>query len=834
MKRALSTFMFVLLLVSTLAFSFNLQSVKASGTIYIRADGNVDPPTAPIQRDGDLYTLTDNITSGSDGIVIERDNIVVDGRGYTVEGTGSGKGMDLSDRSNVTVKNTKITNFWSGIYLSISSGNTVSGNNVAANQYGIYLLSSSDNTLSDNTVEDNSNGISLSNSSDNTFSDNSIIGNLVCGIFLRPSSNNNTLSDNNVTNNNYGIFFSAVSAVDNRIFHNNFIDNTRQVVFYEQSSINIFDDGYPSGGNYWSDYRGADGNGDGIGDTPYTIDAYNRDRCPLMKPWGSTSPPVGNCFVPYKIKVKFAVNDVREMVLDEYLKGVVAAEMSSGWPIEALKAQAVAARTVAVRTTQHNHVKEDVCTDPAHCQAWKPPPYNQDIENAVSQTHNEVITYYGWILKNAMFFAWCNGHTIDSEDKPGLNSKPYLRGVSCSGQKCMQYRAMYNPETCPYLTYGNDISKCNCGLFDEHDPGAGGYYGHRVGMCQEGAKTMAQNGYGYVDIIKHYYTDVDVVTAVTAESRIIAKPQSPVELSISDSQNRVTGLANGSIKSEIPNSEYDEESELVTLFVSNDSYRYTVAGIDLGLYGLIVASATEQGTTVFESDSIPIKANATHQYTIDWDALSRGEEGVTVQVDSDGDGAYEHTFFSGAVLTGDEFTMAMGGPVVESCNSTGTVKDSFDLGDSVYVKGEGYSPSATYDLYVVNATAWSDGKPIPQRIQGTATTITSDVSGNITVTLVWSSPIAFGNYDIVVDVNRDGYYNSSIDALDQSNIQIKAGLLVIPEYWLGTVLGLVACLAAFGLYQLPKRTRRLGPRRSGCSFSKTGMSLSASRNHRSL
>jgi len=61
------------------------------------------------------------------------------------------------------------------------------------------------------------------------------------------------------------------------------VDNTNQV--YMEGSANIWDDGYPSGGNYWSDYSGVDVNGDGIGDTPYIIDADNQDRYPLMHSW---------------------------------------------------------------------------------------------------------------------------------------------------------------------------------------------------------------------------------------------------------------------------------------------------------------------------------------------------------------------------------------------------------------------------------------------------------------------------------------------------------------------------------------------------------------------
>ena len=60
--------------------------MRASGTIYIKTDGSIDPPTAPIQRNGGLYTLTGNITSDSDGIMIERKNMTVDGAGDTVQG----------------------------------------------------------------------------------------------------------------------------------------------------------------------------------------------------------------------------------------------------------------------------------------------------------------------------------------------------------------------------------------------------------------------------------------------------------------------------------------------------------------------------------------------------------------------------------------------------------------------------------------------------------------------------------------------------------------------------------------------------------------------------
>ncbi len=71
-RRTVSAIMLILILTSMLPLAFNIQPVGANGTIYIRADGSVDPPTAPVQRNGDVYTLTGNITTEADGIVVSR------------------------------------------------------------------------------------------------------------------------------------------------------------------------------------------------------------------------------------------------------------------------------------------------------------------------------------------------------------------------------------------------------------------------------------------------------------------------------------------------------------------------------------------------------------------------------------------------------------------------------------------------------------------------------------------------------------------------------------------------------------------------------------------
>jgi parallel beta-helix repeat protein len=192
--------------------------------------------------------------------VIERDNIIVDGAGFTFQGESAPgyNGINLIGRTNVTIENVVIS-YARGISLADSYGNVISGNNIVTN-YG--------------------NAIYLSNSSNNSISRNSITANCGSGILLEYYSSNNVISENNIANNLFVGVKIMPNSMDNNIYHNNFMNNTSQA----SSSVgNVWDDG--SKGNYWNDYsmmypNAVEIDNSGVWNTPYTI-GNDVDNYPL-------------------------------------------------------------------------------------------------------------------------------------------------------------------------------------------------------------------------------------------------------------------------------------------------------------------------------------------------------------------------------------------------------------------------------------------------------------------------------------------------------------------------------------------------------------------------
>ena len=234
-----------LIIILSVAFVsiFEINVVNAQGIIFIRADGSVEG-TDKIQREGDVYTfLEDIVVNGSaiEGIVIEKSNIVFDGAGFTLLGTGDEAGTaGISIRAqNCTVMNFKIENYFSGIVAN-SYNNSIFGNTIKNCRSGIYSLGGY-SIIKYNTFEYNYYSI------DSYYSPN----------------------PNIITNNNFKsyrgeyvmiVYLGAPPTIDN---------------------------------NYWSRYYGRDTNGDGVGDTPHVFEGPNnmQDDNPLMKPVDITVVP---------------------------------------------------------------------------------------------------------------------------------------------------------------------------------------------------------------------------------------------------------------------------------------------------------------------------------------------------------------------------------------------------------------------------------------------------------------------------------------------------------------------------------------------------------------
>lgn len=267
-----------------------------------------------------------------------------------------------------------------------------------------------------------------------------------------------------------------------------------------------------------------------------------------------------------------ATGEVEEIELDTYLYGVVSAEMPASYELEALKAQAVVARTYTVYKIQNKkHENADICDDSTCCQAWISKENRlarweesaresnwQKIEQCVNETKGKIITYNNQPI-NAFFHSNSGGTTELPVNVWGGTDFPYLQVVETAGEEgYSQYASevelsneelieklktkyediqidFNNPEAIQILEY-TDSNRVKTVKFGNHEiSGVEARsifglkstnfeitkednkikfsvrgYGHGVGMSQTGADSMAKQGSNYEDIIHHFYTGVEI------------------------------------------------------------------------------------------------------------------------------------------------------------------------------------------------------------------------------------------------------------------------------------------------------------------------------------
>jgi parallel beta-helix repeat protein len=253
--------------------------------------------------------------------VPSNDVFLLSGSNIRVEGltlTGGRAGVEFSGASQCSVANLITRDNVYAVLVEHASNNKVSTSNLSNNGYGIYLDGSSGNTFSDNEArnergngnalgdgiymrESNSNtivqnvlssnhvyGISLLSSSNNVLGNNSFNANEEFAVRLRDNANNNTFTFNTFSGNAKLAVYSGYSS-GNRFYLNDFVNNPAGILSTNGDIVNstvkyayTYDGGTYSSylGNYYSDYKGADNDRNGIGDTPATTgDAY-----PLVRP----------------------------------------------------------------------------------------------------------------------------------------------------------------------------------------------------------------------------------------------------------------------------------------------------------------------------------------------------------------------------------------------------------------------------------------------------------------------------------------------------------------------------------------------------------------------
>lgn len=302
-KKTASLVMLTLLLTVMLTFTFDIQPVKAT-TIYVPFDYPTIQEAINAASNGDTVIVV--------GMVPFETSIVVN---KSISVRGGGQFLDVID---VVADNASIRWFTAhGLYIAADNVSIYQLNIGSGGWFPYFNAIFLDGANECNILEvsvggiDEGPGIVLRESSNNVIA-NSTIDTIQVGfgaLFL-DSSHNNTIVGNTIRANwDTNIYLKNSSG--NRFFHNRFYTYWANHLAVEgNSSGNVWDAGYPDGGNYWNDYNGTDlysgpyqneTGRDRIGDTPYIIDANNTDNYPLMSPtpWDITGRiqwlPDGTC-----------------------------------------------------------------------------------------------------------------------------------------------------------------------------------------------------------------------------------------------------------------------------------------------------------------------------------------------------------------------------------------------------------------------------------------------------------------------------------------------------------------------------------------------------------
>jgi nitrous oxidase accessory protein NosD len=266
-----------------------LQGENSANTVVVGTGDSVGASVFTITADNvkiSGFTITSvnysAYANDADGILVGGDNCAITGNNIV----GTLTGVFCSLQSSIVILQNNITGNHNGVRFYGGFNNTISTNNITGNAAsGIAIEGYSDN-ITGNILSQNTIGIGLGATYSVIFRNN-MTENSNSGIYLTGS--NDVISANYMANNEYGVYSvpSFGLSSDNTIFHNDFVNNQQNAYSTSPYNIQIWDKGYPQGGNYWSDYSSVYPDAkeianSGIMNLPYSICANNTDNDPLM------------------------------------------------------------------------------------------------------------------------------------------------------------------------------------------------------------------------------------------------------------------------------------------------------------------------------------------------------------------------------------------------------------------------------------------------------------------------------------------------------------------------------------------------------------------------
>ena len=636
---------------------------------------------------------------------------------------------------NITLRDLTLTNNGLGVFFWKTNNSRIENTTTSNGLYGILLQYSNNNTLINSNADSNDYyGIVLQFSSDNNIFNNTIALNKYQGIILYSSDNN-------------------------KIYHNNLIDNYYTPQVYNGGVGNLFDNDYPDGGNYWSDYTGQDiysgsnqdqPGSDKIGDTPYTFTG-GQDRYPFMEENGWLVGP------PQEFWAEIKNADTLRIREAPSLMATMIKILPADWVVHILNTTTTAidgyhwyniqdatdgslgymAGKDATDGTEYLHYDSNRQTEfeeKANYQLTTKTERADKIVESVNHYYNNASAIPSFYSSNdganylsifkennfpeelilAIAAAESGGHNFDNEivnigdsqwgrgimqiDYPntyvgsGSGIRWYKNGQinycrneathDCSNAVC------YSDACRHYYTNAHQgiFSNIKDGLralqekyqYQSVKPVATTTIDNLVitpNDLQKILTTWRYNGFSTstylfntsnkLDNLSLYFPGITYSDPDRLKDKMIAVNQhqerflshSPINLYVIDSSGRITGLTSAGIKEEIPNSGYDADTGTGVLLFPDYFHQYEVVGTANGTFGLTIDSIMNNTPIAFNAVDIPILINEVQTYSIDWQKLSQGQEGVTIQIDTNGDGIFDEFVTTGKELTNDDIIL---------------------------------------------------------------------------------------------------------------------------------------------------------------------------------